>query len=411
MKMKQLLFSLLIGSAVLVLTMNSCKEDEPTPLTLKTMVAGAIDLNAATAPTGVPVNTSITITFSTGVDAATATSGNITLTQDYDDTDIPMDIQVSGNTITLIPNEYLGTGTLYVLDLGAGLLSSEGEALATVNRSFTTEGTFAPSGAIAYFSFENNANDVVGDFDPATADIVDVTYVASHNAAAGQAASFNGSTTIIEVPSGDQLMNTHDFTLSFWVKTNSADKTSGHFVMGLAGWNGFQFEIYGAYDACKLAVQYDLGDGTSASEDLWFPANGDLGWQGWTYCKDLTGSGGLESLIKDKWAHIVCVYNSTAKVGTMYINGEMMKSQDFNLWPDGEAKRGVVGLKYNGNAAGNQLAIGFIQGRNNRTISDAWADPADPANSHFKGLLDDIIIYHKVVAANEILLMYNSGKP
>jgi len=131
MKMKQLLFSLLIGSTVLVLTMNSCKEDEPTPLTLKTIVAGAIDLNAATAPTGVPVNTSITITFSTGVDAATATSSNITLTQDYDDTDIPMDIQVSGNTITLIPNEYLGTGTLYVLDLGAGLLSSEGEALAT----------------------------------------------------------------------------------------------------------------------------------------------------------------------------------------------------------------------------------------------------------------------------------------
>jgi hypothetical protein len=374
------------------------------------MVAGAIDLNAATAPTGVPVNTSITITFSTDVDAATATSSNITLIQDYDDTDIPMDIQVSGNTITLIPNEYLGTGTLYVLDLGEGLLSTEGEALATVTRSFTTEGTFAPSGAIAYFTFENNANDVVGDFDPATADVVDVTYVASHNTAAGQAASFNGSTTIIEIPSGDQLMNTHDFTLSFWVKTNSADKTNGHFVMGLAGWNGFQFEIFGDYGGCKLAVQYDLGDGTSASEDLWFPANGDLGWQGWTFCKDLTGSGGLAFLIKDKWAHVVCVYNSASKVGTMFINGEKMKSQDFNLWPDGDAKKGVVGLKYNGNATGNQLALGFIQERDNMTISDSWANPADPANNHFKGLLDDVIIYHKVVTDNEILLMYNSGK-
>jgi hypothetical protein len=417
MKMKQLLFSLLIGSTVLVLIMNSCKKDEPTPLTLKTIVAGSVDLNAATAPTGVPVNTSITVTFSTDVDAATATATNIILTRDYDDAVITMDIQVSGNTITLLPDEYLGTGTLYVLELGEGLLSTEGEALAMVTRSFTTEGTFAPSGAIAYFTFENNANDVVGDFDPDAADVVDITYVASHNTAAGQAASFNGSTSLVEIPSGDQLMNTHDFTLSFWVKTNSADKENGHFVMGLAGWFGFQFEIFGAYDGCKLAAQYDLGDGTSASEDLWFNGGStgttkdNGGWQGWTFCKDLTGSGGVEGLLKDKWAHVVCVYNSASKIGTMYINGEMMKSQDFNLWPDGDAKKGVVGLKYNGDASGNQLALGFIQGSDNRTISDSWADPADPANNHFKGALDDIIVYHKVVTDAEILLMYNSGKP
>jgi hypothetical protein len=351
------------------------------------------------------------------VDAATATAANIILTRDYDDAVITMDIQVSGNTITLLPDEYLGTGTLYVLELGEGLLSTEGEALAMVTRSFTTEGTFAPSGAIAYFTFENNANDVVGDFDPAAADVVDITYVASHNTAAGQAASFNGSTSLVEIPSGDQLMNTHDFTLSFWVKTNSADKENGHFVMGLAGWFGFQFEIFGAYDGCKLAAQYDLGDGTSASEDLWFNGGStgttkdNGGWQGWTFCKDLTGSGGVEGLLKDKWAHVVCVYNSASKIGTMYINGEMMKSQDFNLWPDGDAKKGVVGLKYNGDASGNQLALGFIQGSDNRTISDSWADPADPANNHFKGALDDIIVYHKVVTDAEILLMYNSGKP
>jgi hypothetical protein len=130
---------------------------------------------------------------------------------------------------------------------------------------------------------------------------------------------------------------------------------------------------------------------------------------GWTYCKDLTGSGGLEAVIKDKWAHVVCVYNSTTKIGSMYINGELMKEQDFNLY--GEPKDGVVGLKYNGNAAGNQLAFGFIQGSTNRTITDTWADPADPANNHFKGLMDDVRIYHKILTANEVLLMYNSEKP
>jgi hypothetical protein len=318
---------------------------------------------------------------------------------------------VNDNTITITPTEDLGTGTLYVLDLGAGLLSTDGIALTALSRSFTTEGTFAPSGVVAYWTFENSADDVVDDFDPEASGIVDVTYVASRNAAAGQAASFNGSTTLIEIPDGDELMNTDDFTLAFWIKTNSTDKTTGHFVMGLAGWFGFQFEIFGDYGGCKLAAQYDLGDGSSASEDLWFPADGNLGWQGWTYCRDLTGAGGLAFLIQDKWAHIVCVYNSTTKVGDMYINGDIMKSQDFNLWPDGDPKRGVVGLKYNGDPAGNKLTFGFIQARENRTISDTWADPADPANNHFKGLMDDVRIFHKALTETEIQLMYNSEKP
>ena len=50
------------------------------------------------------------------------------------------------------------------LDLGAGLLSTDGLALTPVSRSFTTEGTFAPSGVFAYWNFENNADDVVGSF-------------------------------------------------------------------------------------------------------------------------------------------------------------------------------------------------------------------------------------------------------
>jgi hypothetical protein len=206
-------------------------------------------------------------------------------------------------------------------------------------------------------------------------------------------------------------MDTHDFTLSFWVKTNSADKTTGNFVMGLAGWFGFQFEIGSDYSWCKLAAQYNLSDTNTASEDLWFPANGDLGWQGWTFCRDLTAVGGLPFLIQDKWANIVCVYNSTTKVGTMYINNEKEKSQDFNLWPAGDAKTGVVGLKLSALALSKNLAFGFIQGRNNRTITDSWADYADPSNSHFKGLLDDVRIFHKALTEQEINLMYQSEKP
>lgn len=418
MKNKLMYVSTLLLAGVLLLGTNGCKDDEPTALSLVSLKAGSVDLNGAVAATTVPTNPTIVAEFTTSVDPATATSANITMTRDYDNANVVITITTSANMVTIVPTEVLATGALYKLNFGAGIKSTDAQPLTAITRAFTTIGGFAPSGMVAHWNFEDNSNDIVGTFDPAASGIKDITYTASRNAAAGKAATFNGTTSLIEVPNGDQLMNTHDFTLSFWIKTNSTGKTSGHFVMGLGGWNGFQFEIFGAYDGCKLAAQYDLG-ATTGSEDLWFNGGStgttkdNGGWQGWTYCKDLTGAGGVEFLIKDKWANIVCVYNSTTKVGNMYINGVVMKTQDFNLWPTGDAKKGAVGLKYVGGAAGNQLAFGYIQGSTNRTITDAWADPTnpDPTFNHLKGQLDDVRIYHKALTANEIDLMYKSEKP
>lgn len=412
MKKKNVLFSLFLIFAALAITISSCKkDDDPTPLTLLSLTAGSYDLNGATAPIGVSVSPSIVATFSTNVDETTATSSNITLTQEYDDADIVINVSGVGNVVTITTTENLSNGALYQLNFGAGLESTDGLPVTSFTRSFTTEGSFVPAGQIAWFSFEDNANDQVGTYDPATADIIDITYTSSRNAAAGKAATFNGSTSIIEIPNGDDIMNTDDFTAAFWVKTNSVGKEGGHFVMGLAGWNGFQYEIYGGYDGSKFAARYELADGNGATEDMWFPALADLGWQGWTFAKSLTVEE-MTALLKDSWLHVVFTYNSSMKVATLYFNGERMKSFDYNEWPEGDAKQGVVGLIYEGDPAGNNLALGFIQGRENRTITDAWADYASvDANGHFKGQLDDIRFFHKALSSTEIGLMYNSEKP
>lgn len=413
MKRRNILISTLFAIMTLSVLFTGCKKTKDTPLTLSSLMAGDIDLNAATAPNNVSVSPTIVATFSTDVDATTATSANITLKQDYDSSSIDLTITVSGNTITIVPSSTLGNGTLYKLSFGTGLMATNGLALTALDRSFTTEGTFVPSGQIAYWNFEDNANDQVGNFSPSASGVTDITYSTSRNTAAGKAATFNGSTSLIEIPNGDQLENTHDFTLAFWVYADSTKH--GQFVMGLAGWYGFQFEIAGDYGSCKLAAQYDFGDGTSGSEDLWFAGDGQTkdngGWQGWTFCKDLSSSGGVQALLADKWAQVVCVYNSTAKVGTMYINGAEMKAQDFNLWPAGDPKQGVVGLKYNGNAGNNNLVFGFIQDKTDPTIPDPWADYSDPSNNHFKGMLDDVRIFHKALTATEVQLIYNSEKP
>ena len=408
MKTKNAITSLLFIAVAFSLMLTGCKKD-PEPLALESLMAGTIDLNGATSPSNVPVNPTIVATFNVKVDPATATAANITMLQDYDDANIALTITTSGNEITIVPQASLGTGALYQLTFGAGLMSTDGLAITATQRTFTTEGTFAPAGAVAHFTFEDNANDVVGPWDPAAADIIGITYTASRKSAAGKAATFNGATSIIEIPNGDLLMNTTSFTVAFWMKTNSTDKTNGHFVMGLAGWNGFQYEVFGGYDGSKFAIQYQHATGTAA-EDMWFPALADLGWQGWTYAKSLTAAEMMAKL-KDNWINVVYTYNAPTKVGTLYFDGVKMKSFDFNLWPAGDIKRGVTGLKYAGLAAGNHLALGFIQGRNNRTIGDEWADYSLPGNNHFKGQLDDIRFWHKAITENEILLMYNSEKP
>ena len=409
MKRRKIFFGFVIALAATSLTFISCKDDPENPV-LEALVAESIDLNAATSASGVPVNPTIVATFNVEIDPSSATSSNITLMQDYDDTDIPLTITVSGKNITIVPVNALGTGTLYELKIKSGLQSVDGLALSEVTRTFTTTGAFAPSGAIAHWTFENNANDVAGSFNPLASGIVDITYVDSRNAAAGKAASFNGSTSIIEIPNGDVLMNTNNFTINFWVKTNSSNKTNSHFVMGLAGWNGFQYEIYGGYDGANFSSRYEVAGGTTLSENMWFPALADLGWKGWTFAKSLTANQ-MIALLKDSWLHVTFTYHAATKVATLYYNGEKMKSFDFNLWNAGDPHRNVVGLKYDGNPNGNKLALGFIQARDNRSISDDWADPGNPNNNHFKGLLDDIRIYHKVLSETEIQLMYNSEKP
>lgn len=418
--MKKSLIKLLALPVMLAVVVTACKKDKE--YLLESLTAGGTDLNGALSATSVATDASIIATFTQDIDAATATSANIKLTRDYDNTVLATNISVSGKTVTIDPVENLGSGTLYKLDVGAGVAFADGKSNVTaLSRTFTTAGTFAPSGAIAHWTFENNANDVVGSYNASAT--VAVTYTDSRNAAAGKAATFDGDATIIEIPKGDELMNSANFSLSFWVKTNSNGHVdangnpAGYFVMGLGAFKGFQFEIPADFGSCKLAASYDLGNGSTGSEDLWFPGDGKTfangGWQGWDFCQDLSASGGVASLLKDRWANVVCVYNGATRQGIMYIDGVKRKSFNFNLWPDGDAKRNVTGMKWGGVAPEvvNELAFGFIQSRAGTLWdSEPWGGYDIPTANHFKGQLDDVRIFHKALTDDEIRLMYNSEK-
>lgn len=395
-------------------TFNSCKEDEPPALVLISIEADGVDLNAATSATGVDVGATIVATFNVPVDPASASSA-ITLVRDFDVANFDATVTVNGAEVTITPATDFSTGTLFILTFNTGLKSAEGKTLTeAIERNFTSEGTFAVPGAFAHFTFEGDAIDIIGGKAPTANGTVAITYVDGRKADAGKAASFNGTTSIIEYANGDQFVNNGSWTMSLWAKpmvhTDNPDK--GHFVLGLGAFFGFQFEMFGSYNGFKLAASYTNGP-KDYSEDLWADGEGNLGWQGWTFSKDFTPVGGMNTVVKEKWAHYVFIYNATEKTGTIYLNGEKIKEQDFDNWPDGDDKRTTTGLKYRGVAPEvvNELALGFVQSRAG-TLWDAepWGGYDQTSANHFKGLMDDLIFYKKALTASEITAMYNSGK-
>ena len=411
MKKQILTLNVLLLAMVMLIGGVSCKKSSTTATTfgLSAMMCGTINMNGATSPNNIPTNPTIVATFTVAVNAASVLNA-VTLIRSYDNASIAVTATVAGNTITIVPVSALGNGTLCSLNLAGTITSTDGQALGVITRTFTTIGTFIPDGMVAYYTFENTASDIMGNYNPKAGGVIGLTYAPSFSTAAGQAAKFDGATSLIEIPNGDALMLANDFTIEFWIKADSTKH--GQFCMGLAGWYGFQFEIAGDYTWCKLAAQYKCGT-TSASQDLWFPGDGKTkdngGWKGWTYCKDLTGSGGVKYYLASTWCNVVCRFTSSTKIATMYFNGVKMKEQDYNLYdapmPD------ATGLIYNGAAGNNTFVFGFIQDYNNPTIPDSWSDYTVPTNNHFKGLLDNVRIWHKSLTEQEIQMMYASEKP
>lgn len=424
MKTLRNLSGLFVLSGLLVF--SACDDDEPQvnvgPLSVSSISAAGTDpatgenvskdLAGGATASDVPMDAVFTVTFSKAVDASTITDANVQLTQDG--TAVGTNLATNGAVVTITPTAELTEDTEYTLTLGSGIKAEDGGVFTQTTRSFRTVGAVAvEEGLIAHWTFEENVEDQAGTFD--AAEVIDIEYVEGRSEAAGMAASFNGTTSIIEIPNGPALMDTQDFTLSFWMKlntdhTNAAGDQKGYFVMGLGGFRGFQFEVPNSRENAKLVVQYDRGSLDPGAEDLWLDATGNLGWQGWTFSEDLSDEGGLPAFIDDTWAHIVAVYDSETKIGSIYLNGRLMKRQDFNLYGDDHPATSTVGLTFNPQeGVGENFAIGFFADRS--TTAFDFANYSDPDHNHFKGELDDIRIYHIAKSEEEVQAMYEAEKP
>ena len=422
MKKVRLTLTMVLVAGLVTGFLQSCKKDEtPNPLTVVSVVTDSgIALDGANAVTNIPVKAAFVVTFDKEIDAMTANSASIAILSNG--VDVPSTLTVDGSTVTLKPNVELENGTNHTVSVASTLAASDGAPATEAQFTLVTYGranVVPPQSGnqLSYFSFSGNMNDAVGTHTPADLDVRDLTFNTDRFGFAGLAGDFNGSTSSVEIPNGEQYLTGNSFTLSLWIKANSTKE--GQFVLGLGAWKGFHLEIASDWSWIKMASQYSEAGGLSDSEDNWFPGTGETnqntGWQGWTFHKNVLPHGGGvgTTYLKDKWAHVVCTYEASTKLATMYINGEKVKQHDFDLWPVNDAKRTISGVKFAGNLSGggNKLALGFIQGSRNRIISDSWADPVDVYSNHFKGLMDDVRIFKVALTASEVGTLHTAEKP
>ncbi|MBA3648417.1 MAG: Ig-like domain-containing protein [Chitinophagales bacterium] len=418
----------MVAMAIVLTAIMSCKKDNnnTAEFTLTGITANGTDLNGSSSATGVDPNSIFIVTFSTNVDASTVNSSNITLIRQSDDSTIATSTSTTGNTIRITPSTNLGSGNLYTLTLGAGIKSTDGVSFVQTTRTFTTLGAYAPVGEVAYWNFEGNANDASGNGYNASASIA-VNYVAGRNTTAGQAASFDGSTSIIEIPGGPALENTSTFTLSFWINGDTLGHRSsdsipflkGNFVMGAGFFRGFEIECGATFNFCKFGASYAVTGAPTptVANDFYVDGNGEDashgGWQGILSEADLSSQGGFTGLLVGKWANIVITFDASTEIRKMYVNGALTETDDLHLWPAGDPLQTATGLEFEPNATdlGTDFVFGFAADRTTTFWNDTpFGNYASPNANHFKGLLDDVRIYHKVITDAEIAQMYSSGK-
>jgi hypothetical protein len=406
--MKNLMKILAMLMIVGLVTLNSCKDDDPpADLTIESLTATSIDLNGATSATTVAVNSPIIATFSTNVDAATATDANILFTRTFNGAAVAKTITVVDNIVTITPSANLFEGDQYKLTLGAGLTSTGGKTFTSIERTFGTIGIgigTAPqsSSQVLYLQFSNGIIDVTGN---ATKASEQVAYTADRFGHANSAANFRGATAngngdLVEL-SGTKFISA-SMTLSVWFYINQTNYIApgNKPMLGLAGNNGYFIEIG---DGPENPNWIKPATNHKVSPD---PVN-HVYATAWSDFSSTTAGGQVSALTKTGWHQLAFTYDASTYTKSIYFDG--VKVKEFNLLDAANNEWNLKDMILNSlTGVDGKLALGFFASKAN--TNPDWAIYAN-SQSTFKGYMDDLRIFTKALSASEMTTLYNAEKP
>ncbi|MCC8425273.1 LamG domain-containing protein [Mucilaginibacter sp. UR6-11] len=209
-----------------------------------------------------------------------------------------------------------------------------------------------PTGLLAYWSFDGNANDVSGNGNNGTA--YNVTSTTDRNGVSGNAYAFNGTSSYVTVPDNVALrLNNTDYTLNAWVRVNS----------------------YGSSGMQMIAKRSSTATGygwslTTSGYDFFGPGGGTTSSTGTTFV----------SASATNWHMITVTYQYSTGTLTHYVDGVAAGSYSSGF-PTPSA------------TTTDPLVIG--------------RDNIGP-NYFFNGAIDDVRIYNKLLTTTEITALKNT---
>lgn len=217
----------------------------------------------------------------------------------------------------------------------------------------STVPTYLPKdGLLAYFPFNGNANDASGsDGNP-----TDVTLTTDRFGVANTAYSFNGISSNINALITNIPQNNSPRTISGWFKTNDAFTAPDKYEICI-----FNYGILAKTQRLSLSVY---------SKGYLNVVNGSVFSDGSFYANNF-------DYANNDWYFYTLTYDGTK--ASLFINGEFVSENLISL-----------------NTTGNTFKIG------QRILGDT-------TDESFKGKIDDIGIWNRVLTPTEIIALYESG--
>jgi Concanavalin A-like lectin/glucanases superfamily len=243
-------------------------------------------------------------------------------------------------------------------------LSSCAKKLAEVDPTTPTDSLKV--GLIAYYPFNNNANDESGNGNNGTA--TNVTSATDRNGNTNAAAQFDGTSSYVTVNDNTGLrLNATDFTINYWVNLDQYSSLSGSAILSKNngphqnGWN------------CSVTGTGNVDPGTG---------NGNYGHAFY----NVSGGGdpyaiGNAVMATAHWNMVTVVYTLSQHKIAFYVNGVLDNIASDIPTPNGETN------------------VKLLIGKNSLN------DGVTPLY-YLKGKLDDIRIYDRALSTNLINKLY-----
>jgi hypothetical protein len=213
------------------------------------------------------------------------------------------------------------------------------------------------TGLIAHFPLDSDGNSSDGGFTAST--VTDVTFgTAGANANTGTSATFNGTSSLIQHDWSADLNPEGSFTLALWARSDG----------GAGAWHS---PVTSRNDKNPDSQGYLIYDNSPSGVWTFWSGNGtvDGNWQA------LDGP----AVDLGEWEHVAIVYDSTAEMKKLYVNGELAVESNDVVAPN-DTKPWNIG-------AGGDIGTAYF----------------------FKGDIDDIGLWNIALSQEDIQAVMNQG--